>query len=160
MSNLISRSETQFSLQVSGVDAVAKALLQRVLELLAARPEMKRADFGRRIGRGHSWVSEFCAGLRTTNDLRLLLKIGRVFGVSVGYLLGESDRRLDPGAATLLATWDALDPRDRDLLLSVAATFRRRASATEPGGAPSDAVPADERARRRARDDEPPKRKR
>jgi transcriptional regulator with XRE-family HTH domain len=142
------------------VDAVGKALLQRVLELLAARPEMSRADFGRRIGRGHSWVSEFCAGLRTTNDLRLLLKIGRAFRVSVGYLLGESERRLDPGAATLLATWEVLDPRDRELLLSVAATFRGRVAPSATEGAGSTAAPNDAHARRRARDGEPPKRKR
>jgi HJR/Mrr/RecB family endonuclease len=75
-------------------------------------------------------------------------------------LLGEPEHRLDPGAATLLATWDVLDHRDRELLLSVAATFRRRAAPIEPEVASSDVVPVDERARRRARDDEPPKRKR
>lgn len=160
MSILISRRETHFSLQVVTVDAVGKALRQRVLDLLTARPEMSRADFGRRIGRGHSWVSEFYAGLRSTNDLRLLLRIGRAFGVSVGYLLGESESRLDPGAATLLATWEALNQRDRELLLSVAATFRQRAIPTEPGDAAPDAALTDERARKRARDDEPPKRKR
>lgn len=135
-------------------------LRQRVTELLAARPEMERADFGRGIRRGHSWISEFLAGLRTTNDLRLVIKISRVFGVSVGYLLGESDRPLDPGAATLVATWEVLDARDRELLLSVASTFRQRGSPTEPTNGGPDDVPGDARGRTRSRVDEPPKRKR
>ena len=144
------------------MDAVGQILLQRVVELLATRSEMERAEFGRRIGRGHSWISEFFAGLRTSNDLRLIVRMSRVFGVSVGYLLGETEREpLDPGAATLLATWTASGPADRELLLTIAASLRQRvADSTEPTAGSSDAAPGEERGRKRARVDEPPKRKR
>ena len=63
------------------VDAVGKLLLQRVGELLAARQDLSRADFGRRIGRGHSWVSEFFAGLRTTIDESWVIENGQAWYV-------------------------------------------------------------------------------
>lgn len=110
------------------MDAVGKALLQRVSELLAARHDLTRAEFGKRIDRGHSWMSEFLSGARTTDDLRLLIKMSRVFGVSVGYLLGETDRTIDAGAATLLSTWDSASPAARRLLLDLAASLRQNYS--------------------------------
>lgn len=161
MSTDISRSKKNISSEYPGVDALGKVLHQRVVDLLAARPDLSRPEFGRRIRRGHSWISEFFAELRTTNDLRLVTKISRVFGVSVGYLLGETTRPLDPGAATLLATWDALEKRDRDLLLTVAASFRQRAQpSSDPATAPSTDDANGSRARMPPTDDEPPKRKR
>lgn len=160
VSTNISHSETFSSLQLPLVDAVGTTLRQRVTELLAARQELTRADFGRRIRRGHSWISEFFAGLRTTNDLRLVGKISRVFGVSVGYLLGETDDPLDPGAATVLATWKMLPPADRALLLTVVASFRQRAVPSAPADGTSTAGPSEARARTRTTADEPPKRKR
>jgi len=87
--------------------------------------------------------------------------MARVFGVSVGYLLGETDDPLDPGAATLLATWHVSDAGDRDLLLTLAAGLRRRAGdSTDPADAAPTPGPIDERGRKRAKADEPPKRKR
>ncbi len=64
-----------------------------------------------------------------------------VFGVSLGYLLGESERHLVAGEVTLLSAWRALEAPDRELLLSLAASIRKRAlSPTEPGaGTPNDA---------------------
>jgi hypothetical protein len=44
--------------------------------------------------------------------------------VSVGYLLGESEPERDEAAATLLATYAAINERDRGLLLSFAASLR------------------------------------
>jgi transcriptional regulator with XRE-family HTH domain len=159
VSSLFSRLEKNISLQLSAVDAVGQMLLQRVSELLATRPEVTRADFGRRIGRGHSWISEFLAGIRTTNDVRLLVRIARVLGVRVGYLLGEQERPLDPGAATVLATWDALSPSDRELFLSVTATFRKRtADSSAPADGGSHAAPNEGHNRKRSKDTEPPKR--
>lgn len=144
------------------MDAVATVLLQRVGELLTARQDLSRAEFGRRIARGHSWLSEFLGGQRTTNDLRLVIKIARVFGVSVGYLLGETADPLDPGAATLVATWDALKGREREraLLLNVAASFRQLTAPIEPPDAAPGVAPPDARGRTRTKADEPPKRKR
>jgi transcriptional regulator with XRE-family HTH domain len=81
------------------MDPVGARLLQRIQGLLATRPDLKdRTIFGRRIGRPTpSWLSEFLNGKRTTNDLRLVLKIAKVFGVSVGYLLGESEPERERG---------------------------------------------------------------
>lgn len=161
LSTHISQHEKRFSLQLIHVDQFGETLRQRVTELLAARPEMSRAEFGRRIRRGHSWISEFLAGLRSTNDLRLVIKIARVFGVSVGYLLGETDDPLDPSGATLLATWHALQPADRTLLSALATALRQRAgSSIDLSTATPDVAPVEERGRTRTRVDEPAKRKR
>jgi transcriptional regulator with XRE-family HTH domain len=108
------------------MDPVGVRLLQRIQGLLATRPDLKdRALFGRRIGRPTpSWLSEFLNGKRTTNDLRLVIKIAKVFGVSVGFLLGENEHAHDEGAATILATYEMVNERDRRLLLSFAASLR------------------------------------
>jgi transcriptional regulator with XRE-family HTH domain len=109
------------------MDPVGVRLLQRIQGLLATRPDLKdRAVFGRRIGRPTpSWLSEFLNGKRTTNDLRLVIKIAKVFGVNVGYLLGDGNNHdLDEGAATILATYTMVNERDRGLLLSFAASLR------------------------------------
>lgn len=161
VSTYISHHETEISLQLAGVDHLGRVLLQRVLDLLATRSDLNRAEFGTRIKRGHSWISEFLAGLRTTNDLRLVMKIARVFGVPVAHLIGEPDPTLDAGAATLLATWRALRlPEDRALLLKTATAIRERAA---PDGVQDEARPDDERepsANRRPKSDESPRRKR
>lgn len=130
------------------MDATGEILRQRVTELLAARSDLTRADFGRRIGRGHSWLSEFFAGLRTTNDLRLVMKISRVFGVPVGYLLGEADRQMDAGAASLLSSWAVIALADRPMLLALAASLRQRSdSSATPGEEPDGDAPTSSRRR-------------
>lgn len=98
---------------------------ERVLELLAQRSEVTDVEFGNRIGRGYSWVSAFRKGTRPATDIDLIVKIAKYLGVSVGYLLGETERTLDPGAATLLATYEQMTTRDRQLFLQIAATFRQ-----------------------------------
>jgi len=121
---------------------VAEAIRERVVALLDQRPELTDVEFGRKIGRGYSWVSAFRAGTRHATDIDLLVTIAKYFGVTVGYLLGETGRTLDAGAMTLLATWDGLQhsPRDRRMLLDIAATFRRP---TDESGEPP--TPADPR---------------
>lgn len=111
--------------------------------LLEQRPEVTHAQFGARIGRGYSWVSAFLKGTRPATDIDLIVSIAKYFRVSVGYLLGETERHLDPGAATLLATWEQAGARDRAMLLQIAATFRHptdgaldSSSAGGPEGAP------------------------
>lgn len=128
------------------VDALGKRLLARVTALLRTRPDINRVEFFHAVGRPTpSWRSEFLAGTRTTNDLRLVLKMARFFGVSVAYLLEEPDAKaLDPGAATLLATWNELGERDRELLLGVVATFRARTT-----GSSTEAADVDEPAEAR-----------
>lgn len=141
-------------------DPLAQALKDRVKGLFEARPDLTPAEFAVQILRGRSWVSEFLNGKRTTDSLRLVIRIARVFGVPVAYLLGERERTLDPGAATLLATWDDLTPPYRDALLKVAASYRPLASSTG-GGAPSSSdAPEATPTRTRSATDEPPKRRR
>lgn len=123
------------------MDHLGKKIHKRVTELMNTRPDLTRADLELRIHRGASWLSEFLRGKRTTNDLRLLISLCGVFGVTVDYMLGESDRRLDVGAMTLLATWRELQAPDRELLLKLAASVRQR-DPIEPGaGTPSGAQP-------------------
>lgn len=98
---------------------------ERVLALLAQRPEVTDVEFGERIGRGYSWVSAFRKGTRPATDIDLVVKIAKYLGVSVGYLLGETQRALDPGAATLLATYEQAGEQDRQLMLRIVATFRQ-----------------------------------
>lgn len=111
---------------------------ERVKELLDSREDVRQADFGVAIGRGYSWVSAFLSGARNANDILLLTRIARFFGVSVGYLIGESDRKLNPSAATLLATFDDLTERDRALLLKIAASFRTPNGSEPPAPADGD----------------------
>lgn len=128
VSRLISQYGNFYSLQQCHVDAVGKGLLQRVNDLLAARPDLGRQDFGRAIKRGKPWLSEFFSGKRTTNDLRLVYKMAKFFGVSPGYLLtGENGRGADDAqTVTLLGAWSELERDDRDAVLQLALHFRQK----------------------------------
>lgn len=108
------------------MDVLGKTLLQRVDALLEARSDITRGQLGSMLRRGPSWISEFFAGTRTTNDLRLTIKIARVFGVTVDYLIGEQKPELDAGAVTLLAAWNVIPVQDRELILTLAGTLRKR----------------------------------
>lgn len=121
MSIAISRFEKLFSLQLNRVpiDAVGQTILQRIKDLLSHRPDVSRKQFLDAVGRPTpSWGSEFFNGQRTTNDLRLLMRMARYFGVTVGYLLNESDKGRDADAVTLLDAWGRIsDPRARRSVL-------------------------------------------
>lgn len=157
----ISRFEKIFSVYLSAMDAVGDQLLRRVLELLKARPDLEQAQFFRLIKRPTpSWQSEFLNGKRTTNNLRLVMRIAKVFGVTVSYMLGEGDRRMDAGASALMATWDVLGEQDRGLLLKIVAGFRERAETTAPSVGTADDDQDDSAGRRGVPRGGPPKRKR
>jgi transcriptional regulator with XRE-family HTH domain len=127
------------------MDGLGETICRRVKDLLRARPDVEPAQFFRAIGRPTpSWQSEFMNGRRTTNDLRLVVRMAKFFGVSLAYLIGQDEATIDAGAATVLATWQALETeRDRALFLQVAATFRTRASGPS-NGAPNGDLPAEE----------------
>lgn len=112
----------------------AEIVREQVRKLLKARTDVKQKEFGEAIGRGFSWVSAFLGGTRDANDLRLVVRIARYFGVSVGYLLNETDRGFDAGAMTLLTTWQALDSGDRDAVLQLALQLKRGTEGTDDGG--------------------------
>lgn len=125
MSTIFSHRANFFSLQGYGVDVSGKALLQRVNELLVARPDVSRDDLGRSIKRGKSWISEFFNGKRTTNDLRLVLRMAKFFGVSPGFLInGEAMKPDDALTASLLGVWSDLEKDERDTVLHVALRLR------------------------------------
>lgn len=125
MSTHISRFEKNISLYLSGVvDDVGETLKQRITELLDQRPDLERAEFGRRIGRGHSWISEFFAGIRSTNNLRLVIRIAKVLGVPASYLLNEPTNEHDGLTLTLLSAWKDLEERDKKVVLTAALGLR------------------------------------
>lgn len=106
----------------------------RVGELLAAQQDVTQGQFGAAIGRTGSWVSAFLAGTRHANDVRLVVKIARYFGVSVGYLLNETDRARGAVASTLLAVVEQLAPADQDVVLKLALSLRARGGGTNGAG--------------------------
>lgn len=142
MSTQISRTVKVVSLQLDAVkriapqkrrdvaidgrnDSVAQTLRKRVLELMEARPDVTRAKLRAATQRGHSWVSEFLSGARTTNDLRLVIRIARFFGVTVGYLLNEEGwRHEDAQSVTMMGVWEELDKERREDLLHIALRLR------------------------------------
>lgn len=109
------------------LDAIGRILLQRVRELLAARPDLDRRTLGRGIGRTTpSWLSEFLNGRRTTNDLRLVIRMARFLGVPVGFLLNERDPPDDAQTVTMMGAWEELASDDREAVLQLALRLRRR----------------------------------
>lgn len=107
-------------------DALAATMLGRIAELRRARPDLSRGDIGAAIDRGGPWVSEFLNGVRTTNDLRLVSRLALLFGVPIGYLLGEKETVPDGALLTLRAAWPHLSERDRSVVLSLAVSLRGR----------------------------------
>lgn len=139
--------------------SVPDTIRGRVAELLAAQPDVKQHEFGRAIGRGASWVSAFLTGKRHANDVELLVKIARYFGVSVAYLLNEADRGRDARAATLLAIWEELGEKQRAAVLNLALTLRPEPPEHPGPDAARDAMSA-AGSRNSSRVGEAPKRKR
>ena len=104
------------------MDLVGTNLLQRVRDLLATRADMSRQAFGVAIKRPTpSWISEFFAGKRTTNDLRLVLRMARVLRVPVSYLLNEAvDDSADAQTLSLIGAWRDLGQKQRNAVLRLA----------------------------------------
>jgi transcriptional regulator with XRE-family HTH domain len=116
--------------------SIESTVRERVTALFRAKG-ISQAEFAGAIGVKPSWVSHFIGGTRNANDLPLLVRIARFFGVTVGYLLSETERGRDPGATILLTTYEALDARGRALLLDLAASLGRSngpADGSEGGG--------------------------
>jgi transcriptional regulator with XRE-family HTH domain len=102
---------------------VEQTIRERVIALLDARPEIKDADFGERIGRGYSWVSAFRTGVRNANDVPLLMAIARFFGVTVGYLIGEKPAVSDPMLAEVVETWPTLPEKGKAAVVATVRAF-------------------------------------
>lgn len=102
---------------------VEKGIIDRVRGLFVSHGITQR-EFADALGVSPSWVSAFFSGRRPANDIHLLLKIARYFGVTVGYLLNETDRGRDAGASAVIGVWETLDERGRRALLNLALTLR------------------------------------
>jgi hypothetical protein len=146
VSTEISRPENYFSVQLPVVDSVGVTLLRRVKDLLATRADMSRLEFGQFIKRPTpSWVSEFFAGKRTTNDLRLVIRMARVLRVPVSHLLNEADDAPDARTLSLMGAWKALDEKQQKAVLRLALDLRGDADTEPPGSSgPSSAGPEED----------------
>lgn len=120
---------------------VEEVIRERVRGLLAARADVSHSEFGAAIGRGYAWVNAFLNGTRHANEIHLIARIARYFGVTVGYLLNESERGRSADAITLLSTFELLGPKDQAAVLSLALHLRPDDDTGDRGPAapPSDA---------------------
>lgn len=133
VSTIFSRPEKDISVYLEAVDDLAERLLQRINALLKERADLNQVAFGRHIGRGRSWVSEFFNKTRTTNDLRLVVAMARVLRVPPGYLLNVETAPQDAKTTTLLGAWQTLtDERDRDAVMNLALQLRREPDSPTP----------------------------
>lgn len=101
---------------------------------------VNQREFADALGRSPSWVSAFFSGKRPANDIHLLMKIARYFGVTVGYLLNETDKGHDAKAMTLLAAWSKItNERARNTVLQSALMLQDQTDDpdTGPGPGPS-----------------------
>ncbi len=114
---------------------ISKVLNRRVVDLLEARPEVSRAEFGRAIGRtSPSWCSEFLNGKRTTDSLRLVLRMAKFFSVPIGYLLDQPGHKdQSPQTAALLHSWEGLDSEQRDVIARLAVSLHRLRGPSDTG---------------------------
>lgn len=112
---------------------IEEIIREKVRGLLAARGHITQEEFGTAVGRQRSWVSAFLKGRRHANEIHLVARIARYFGVSVGYLLGERERQYEPAVMTMVEAFSRLSERDRSLVLSWVLTLpQTRESADAP----------------------------
>jgi hypothetical protein len=109
------------------VDEVGRILLDKIVGLIAQRPDFDADHFFASLGlETPSWRSEFFSGKRTTNKLRVVIAMARYFKVPVGYLLDELPESPDAATITLLGAWKSLqDKRHRDVVLQTALLLSR-----------------------------------
>lgn len=96
---------------------------------------VSQREFAEALGYDPSWVSQFFSGSKPANNVHLLLRIARYFGVTVGYLLNETERGRDAGAMMLMDAYGTLGPRERHVVLNTALMLKGRTD--DPGTTPS-----------------------
>lgn len=118
------------------VTSMDRAIASRVQELLDHRA-LKQVDFARILKIHASTVSLFLGQKRPAPDVHTLAKMAKFLGVTVGYLLHETDRDMDSATATLIDAFSRITAqRDRTVVLNMALTFADRTA--EPGTEPPD----------------------
>jgi hypothetical protein len=125
----VSKSKRRVRLNSVGLDGVPRKPIQetireRVTALYAARPDLTQESFGAAIGRTGQWVSMFLSGVRSANDVRLVVRIARFFGVPPSYLLDDP-----PAVGSLVSEISAvvsgLDRANQEIVLRVANSLRK-----------------------------------
>lgn len=127
-----------FFSRVGGVvrQGMETVIRDRVKALFDSRGGLSQAEFAAAIGTKPSWVSHFFRGSRPANDIHLLRRIARYFGVPVGYLLNETEPAKDAGAVTLLSAWATMDEKSRQAVLNLALMLRGHDDDTRTGSPP------------------------
>ncbi len=95
----------------------------RVRELLDKHADVKRSEFARAIGQDPSFVTKFLDGKRDAKDILLLVRIARFFGVSVGYLIGETPRGQDALIEAIVSAAREISEVHQQIVLTVAQSF-------------------------------------
>jgi transcriptional regulator with XRE-family HTH domain len=120
----VSKSKRRVKLNWIGLDGLPRKPIQetirdRVRALYTARPDLTQESFGAAIGRTGQWVSMFLSGVRSANDVRLVVRIARFFGVPPSYLLDEPPAvgSLGPEISAVCA---GLEPANQKVVLNVA----------------------------------------
>lgn len=103
-----------------------EAIRQRLKDLLATHRDIKQRDVAEAIGQAPSFISMVLKGTRDCKDIEDIARIARRFGVSIGYLIGESGGKHGGTLDALLAVAERLTPPALDALLSVARTLPTR----------------------------------
>ena len=94
----------------------------RLRRLLEER-DMKQIDLARHFGLGKATVSHYISGEREP-DMETLKKFAGFLGVSIDYLLGNSEVRLPPPDPGLSSRWPNLSPDRRQRAYEVERAFR------------------------------------
>lgn len=84
---------------------------------------MKQIDLARHFGLGKATVSHYISEEREP-DTETLKKFAEFFGVSIDYLLGNSEVRLPPPAPDLSSRWPKLSPDRRQRAYHVERTYK------------------------------------
>jgi hypothetical protein len=103
---------------------IQQTIRERVTALYAARPDLTQESFGAAIGRTGQWVSMFLSGVRSANDVRLVVRIARFFGVPPSFLLDDPP---DPASLVgeISAVVSGLDRTNQEIVLRVARSLRK-----------------------------------
>lgn len=117
----------------------AQTVRLRLRELIDAK-DVTKSDVARAIGQHPSFISKVLSGEREANDLDDLVRIARFFGVSVGWLIGETPRGQDSTIEAIVLAAQDLSVEHQQIVLAVAQSLP---PATPPvtGGVPPSGLP-------------------
>ncbi len=125
----------------------AQTVRIRLRELLAAN-DVTKSDVARAIGQHPSFISKVLSGEREANDLNDLVRIARFFGVSVGWLIGETPRGQDSTIEAIVSAAQELPLAHQKILLTLAQQLLLAATHPATGEGPPSGPPSTPHKRR------------